>query len=308
MARLRTLKFTLAFVLICAVVYFSGVEDTIAVLTETNWYYFLYLIVIGLVMIWVSALKWRLFIRASGNDAPLSYLFQLYTAGYFFNLFAPSFIAGDIARSVHLGKKISTQSGAFSSTYLERLTGLIAMSMLGALSLLVGSPVTQGLELSIIAVAVLTTIISAVSYFKLKGFFKEFKNGWSLLGYSLFLSFCYHILTVYNTFIAARTIGWNTPDLSGLFIVVPLVLIVSMIPLTPSGLGVQEGAFMFLLNRIGATRSEALGVALILRAKVLLIGMFGAILWSLLKSEELKSDERKNRKDPNLTDSATSLN
>ena len=34
---------------------------------------------------------------------------------------------------------------------------------------------------------------------------------------------------------------------------VPLVLMVGVVPITPSSLGVQEGAFVFLLARIGAS-------------------------------------------------------
>ena len=104
-----------------------------------------------------------------------------------------------------------------------------------------------------------------------------------LLFRALLLSLFFHCLTVVNTYLAARAVGWENPDIGGLFMVVPLVLLVSMAPITPSGLGIQEGAFLFLLRRIGATEAEGLGVGLILRAKVFLLALVGALIWVKLR-------------------------
>ena len=72
----------------------------------------------------------------------------------------------------------------------------------------------------------------------------------------------------------------------GLFIVVPLVLLVSMVPLTPAGIGIQEGAFLFFLQRIGATEAQGLGVGVVLRAKVMVIAMLGGLLWLYVRKSE----------------------
>ena len=78
---------------------------------------------------------------------------KLYTVGYFFNTFTPSYVGGDLARSFHLGKYLSNQSDALIATFLERFTGLLAMSMLGVLFLLLGAQATAGLSLAILTVA-----------------------------------------------------------------------------------------------------------------------------------------------------------
>ncbi len=88
-----------------------------------------------------------------------------------------------------------------------------------------------------------------------------------------------HVLTVINTYTAALAIGWTDANFTGMFVVVPLVLLVSMVPLTPNGLGIQEGAFLFLLKRIGATEAQGLGVGILLRAKVMVLAVVGGILW-----------------------------
>jgi uncharacterized membrane protein YbhN (UPF0104 family) len=98
------------------------------------------------------------------------------------------------------------------------------------------------------------------------------------------LSFLFHLLTVVNTYAAGWAIGWESPNFGGLFVVVPLILLVSMIPITPSGLGLTEGAFVFFLQRVGATEVEGLGVALVLRAKVVIIAAVGGLLWLGVKN------------------------
>ena len=92
------------------------------------------------------------------------------------------------------------------------------------------------------------------------------------------LSLLFHILTVFNVYLAALVVGWQQVDFSVLFVVVPVVLLISMVPITPSGMGVQEGAFMFFLQGAGATAEQALACGLALRVKVLLLGAFGGLL------------------------------
>ena len=69
-----------------------------------------------------------------------------------------------------------------------------------------------------------------------------------------------------------------------------MVLIVSMVPLTPSGIGVQEGAFYYFLRKLGAAPGEALGVGIILRAKTLLIAVVGWMLWTRLAKYSPSAD------------------
>ena len=54
--------------------------------------YLVLLFLIGILMVWLSALKWQVFVRAAGHDAGILHLMKLYTVGYFFNTFTPSYI------------------------------------------------------------------------------------------------------------------------------------------------------------------------------------------------------------------------
>ncbi len=277
--------------------------------------YVCYLALLGVALIGVSCLKWRLFLRAGGDDAPLLRLMRLYTIAYFVNTFTPSYIGGDVVRSYHLGVDLRSQKKAALATVLERFTGLLAMCILGIVSVLVGTNATRGLELSILSVGIVAVFIAAacfsertsafvsatllrilrlfrlrklteraeVTVAKVNDAFSVVRGDMMLFLKAMALSFIYHCLTVANTYVAACSIGWCDADFGGLFVAVPLVLLVGMAPITPSGLGLQEGAFLFFLKRIGGTDAQALAVGVVLRVKVLIIGLIGGLLWSGLK-------------------------
>ncbi|MCB0359266.1 MAG: flippase-like domain-containing protein, partial [Bdellovibrionales bacterium] len=227
---------------------------------------------------------------------------------------------GDVARSYHLGKRLKSQRDAFVSTFLERFTGLLAMSLLGVGAVLLGSDVAQGVELAVLLVGVVVLMLAAIVFSKRCGdvafavgvrvlrFVSRSaadrierllekislaaafaRNNPRLLFHSLLLSFAFHAAGVLNTWIAARAVGWEDPSFQALFVVVPLVLLVGMIPLTPSGLGLTEGAFLFFLQRIGATEPVALGVGLLLRAKVIVVALIGGLLYLTLRGHDDRS-------------------
>ena len=61
------------------------------------------LLLISVLLVWVSVVKWRLFLRRLGISTGTWRLSGLYLVGYFVNIFTPSFIGGDVVRSMALG-------------------------------------------------------------------------------------------------------------------------------------------------------------------------------------------------------------
>ncbi|MDD2942083.1 MAG: lysylphosphatidylglycerol synthase transmembrane domain-containing protein [bacterium] len=312
-----SLRVVLALFFFSLIFLFVDVGELTALLLRLDLGSISVLALLTVVMIWVSCLKWQVFLRAFGHEVPVLRLMRLYTVGYFFNTFFPSFVGGDVARSYHLGSGLGSQKDAAVSTFLERFTGLLAMSMLSLVFVLFGSAETKGVELAVWLVAAASGLLAAICFIrsfrqwvnymlerifaasplnrfvriplgflvKLDSMLGEGRVLRSVFPQAMFLSLLFHFLTVVNTFAAAWAIGWAEPSLSGLFVVVPLILIVTMVPITPGGLGVQEGAFLFFLKRCGATETQGLGVGLVLRAKVVCVAMVGGLLWLGLQKQ-----------------------
>ena len=309
---MKALRLIFGGVLLIGLVAFAGADDLVASLAQLSAQYIIALILLSVVLIWASSMKWQIFVRAMGHEASVLSLMKLYTLGYFFNVFTPASIGGDVVRSYHLGAKLESQRDAAVATFLERFTGLLAMALLGVLFVLVGSEVTAGLEYAIFLVGAATTAVAVICFStplnqrtfawlrtlstrlfrnekrrasahrllgKLEVGMAAARGDKLLLVKGLLWSVLFHALTVVNTYVAARAVGWDSPSMTGLFVVVPLVLLVSMVPITPNGVGIQEGAFVFLLERIGGTRAQGLGVGIVLRAKVMLIALVGWAIW-----------------------------
>jgi len=312
------IRLFISFIILSLIFFWVDTNALLNTFAQLDWLYVFYLLIFSVILIWASCLKWQVFIRASGHDVDMWHLMKLYTVGYFFNTFTPSIVGGDVARSFHLGKKLSSQRDAFAATFLERFTGLLAMSLLGVAFVAYGSDTTKGVELAVLAVGFGSLLVALVCFSEgaSKLFFSlaikfvpkfapkkhsetinrllskvelamgSARNDLPLFTKAMLLSLLFHVLTVLNTYIAAQAVGWTDPQLQDLFVVVPLVLLVSMVPLTPNGLGIQEGAFLFFLKRIGATEAQALSIGIVLRIKLMLIAVVGGILWSTLRSSE----------------------
>lgn len=261
-------------------------------------YLFFFLISFGLVGI--SALKWQFFLYRIGNKLiSLNYLFKLYIIGYFVNGILPSYIGGDALRSYKVGKELG-QVEAAAATILERYTGSLALLLVGAISSLVTTDIPLiyrflmfGMLLGLIFV---TLIAMLVPLGKLAGFHPKMKSvvenlkklrealsfgllNPTVLVVAMILSLMFHGLAVVNTAVAGKLMGWGDPSLLQIASVLPFMLFIGSLPLSPSGLGLQEGAFFFFLQLIGASPAQAAGAALLLRSKVILLAVIGWVLW-----------------------------
>lgn len=307
----KKLRVILAVLLLVLLFHIVDASEVFSALSNIELIYVFYLIVVSLVLILLSCLKWQLFIRAGGHDVRLLTLMNYYTMSYFFNMFFPSFLGGDVARSIQLGRHMQSQKVAFAATFVERATGFLSMTFLGALFVAVGAQATDGVEAAILFVAFVThlaalfcfserlsnlsfsLIVRLLCVFNLARLAEKsdrifrqvvtetafVRNDAGLFFKALLYSFVFHFFAVVNTYICALAVGWNGADFGGLCIVVPLVLLVGIVPVTPSGIGIQEGAFVYFLERIGATAAQGLGVSLVLRAKNVVIALIGGILW-----------------------------
>jgi uncharacterized membrane protein YbhN (UPF0104 family) len=93
------------------------------------------------------------------------------------------------------------------------------------------------------------------------------------------LSVLFHLLTIVNTAAVGAAVGWSDIPWGGLLVVVPLILLIGAVPISPQGLGIQEGAFVFFLHSVGATTGQALAIALVLRAKSYVLAILGGGVW-----------------------------
>lgn len=255
------------------------------------------LLAISMVLIAVSVVKWRLFLIRLGIDASFARLFRLYLVGYFVNLFMPSFIGGDVVRSISIGQG-ADRTHSVSATVLERYTGVAAMLAMALCASMVSGLVTPEIRIVVVAVSCSFVVLTWLIF---SGFVEGMASrsrlpegarsvvakvgralSWGVADRALLVkaflwSVLFHVLTVVNTVAVAHAVGWSDAPWRALMIVVPLILLVGAIPISPQGLGIQEGAFAFFLHGVGATPEQAVAVALVLRAKSYVLAALGGL-------------------------------
>lgn len=307
--RSKLLKSCLGLAIILALCYAVNFSELTAALSEVTASIVIVSFAVSFLLILLSVVKWKMFLRVIGGDVSIARLYALYLVGYFVNIIVPSYVGGDVVRSWYAGRNVG-QHEAATATVLERYTGLVAMLALAVIFVWIVEAVTIEVKVAVVlvtaGVAVATLCVMGAERVPLLGSLlrrpgieshaRKVRDGLllvirnrSVLVATLGLSLFFHMVTVLNVLIAAWAVGWDTPPAFDLFVVLPLVLLIGSLPISPSGLGIQEGAFVYFLTGLGATPAQALGVGVFLRAKTYILALLGGVLWLRLKG---RTDER----------------
>jgi uncharacterized protein (TIRG00374 family) len=242
----------------------------------------------------LSALKWRLLLRAGGSDVSLGRCCALYWLGMFSNLWLPSSIGGDAIRIWRLHGAGITGSLATASVLVERLTGFAALLTLGACGLLFARASAQVTSLLLVSLVAILAI--PLLFFVLRGaprarlekmrFGRKLlavadaialyasSRGRSALLLSLLISFAFQASQIALGIGLARAVGLNLPVANFVWLV-PLLALASLVPVGIGGLGVREAAAAALVGS-AAPAEIVIAWSLLWQATVWLSSLPGA--------------------------------
>jgi hypothetical protein len=263
------------------------------------------LLLISVALVYVSAIKWQVFASYLGAQVSAIRLFCYYLVGYFVNLLLPSYVGGDVARSFYLGR-VTGQHTAAVATILERFTGLLAMLGLALIFMWQVKLVTVEIKVAVMLCAVALAVATAALMSKrmlpwlgkivthagvtshverVQQALQATRGAPKLWCKTLALSFLYHSITVVNVLVAGYAVGWRDAPVLDIFVVLPIALLIGALPISPQGLGIQEGAYVYFFTGIGATPEQALGIGLLLRAKSYILAILGGVVWLRVRGE-----------------------
>ncbi len=298
------IKVLLTFVLLYLLSQKVKIEDIYLLLKNISLRYVVILLTINVIMVAISCFKWRIFLRATGTEIPVRTLMAYYYIGYFFNNLLPSSIGGDVARMYLLGKNIDDNTKSISTVFLERYTGVIALIALAIVAAVLNKRVAFQpaimFPLSIMALVLIGSLIffsfdgiktwtydlfdyNFLTSIKNKfdGFYQSvsyFRKQVKIIIYSMFHSFSFHIMTIINTLVSCWALDIS-PGIFDLAVTVPIILFVSMVPITIGSIGLWEGTFVFFFSQIGILPEDAVAVALVLRSVAILMGLLGGVFY-----------------------------
>ena len=213
---------------------------------------------------------------------------------------------------------------SFSSIFVERLLGLLALVVTCFCGFVVFYRQFQVIPVVLIermflAIFVIGVCSAVVGYFfyswieqyikpeiklalglkEMRRSLRYYKNIKTRLALALLLSFLVQIVRIYFTWLIELGVSMSL-ELPYFFLFVPVISLVSMIPISIAGLGVQEGAFLYFFSLIETNLAMIIGMALVVRMLTVLSVLPGAILYvregigSVPKSKE-RTSTGKNR-------------
>jgi len=254
----------------------------------------------------ISCMRWRILLSVRGISASLHRLIFYYVIGYFFSSFLPSMFGGDIVRSYVFGKEIKSQIESFASVFMERLTGLAGLVGVAFVASLLNYDTLREKGLAFFMYAIVLGFVLFVAliftrplverigravrwkkiavwrdrFMKFHDAVYSFRTQRKAVVMALFYSVLFQLLTSVNTYIVCLALGIEVRFLD-LMLVVPIILLICTIPLTPNSMGIWEGSFMIFFSRLGVSDAGALSIGLVLRAKNILVALLGGIFYSL---------------------------
>ena len=272
-------------------------------LTSARFSYVVLALFLYLVGKLVTAVRWALLARPLGFANPLKDFVAFYYIGMFFNLFAPSTLGGDAGRIFYLsrGSPETAERGraeaaalALASILADRGMGMAVLVWIGAGALVVfpeyallvpgaARYVTFTLAIGPIAAWALFPfchrLLRKIDHplgKKLEALGSAYWERQGVLLQALGLSLAFHLMQIWIQIVVGQALGFNIPWPYA-FVFFPLVDIVSMLPVTLSGIGLREGGYLFFLGKLGISPEKAVACATLWLVVVVVSGLVGAL-------------------------------
>ncbi|MHB1294780.1 MAG: lysylphosphatidylglycerol synthase transmembrane domain-containing protein [Anaerolineae bacterium] len=297
------LKVAVTLGLLVVVVLTVDLRSVVQVLALARWGDFavaLLLYQLGLV---VRAYRWQALLEARGAHVPLLTLLDLYYVGTFFNNFLPSGFGGDVVKMYELARHGADGETAVSTVLADRVIGLVVLLGMALVALpftwrlVPGSVILALLALIVGTVVALTLFLNrrlvegvarrvalfgkVLAHPKVSAFYASCRSydRRSLLRSSL-ASLLFNVLLILTQVGLARAAGVSL-GIGYFFLFVPIISSVLMLPISISGFGVREGAYVVLFGQAGVPADQAVAISLLFYGANLLTGVVGGVLYIL---------------------------
>ncbi len=265
------IKLCISAILLYVIFSRTGIAGILRALSSINVIAFLGAIALYLLAQLISTIRWKLLLP---DGFGLKKLFSLYMIGAFFNSFLPGIIGGDAIKGFYLYKTTGKVGLAMASVFMDRYLGLVVLITICAAAFPFGYHYLQGTNIEWVLLSIiLSFIIGSFLFFGLRvgrqlkhladlyNYFHIYRSETGTISKALLLSIFVQLSGFSAVYILALGLGEHVPFLS-LFIYLPLIILVSMIPVSISGLGVREGAFVLFFGFIGVRPEAAAAISL----------------------------------------------
>ncbi|MFH1505081.1 MAG: lysylphosphatidylglycerol synthase transmembrane domain-containing protein [Candidatus Omnitrophota bacterium] len=250
----------------------------------------------------IGAARWKFLLVSLGIKAGKREVFYSFFSSLFFNLFFPSFVAGDLFRGYSISRRHGELKKVASSILMDRFSGALALTLIAFFSFIFKGDIIEvggaGSALFILCFLALFGSLAIFSktffsllmkVFKKKSSLKEkissfhnqlyfFKKNPKVFFKSFLFSFPIQIFSSIGFFISSKAFGLQI-DIIYFLILVPIVMAIALIPITIAGVGTREASAVYFFSLIGVEKSVGLGMSLLNLVFLIVMGILGGIFY-----------------------------
>ncbi|HLJ93677.1 MAG TPA: lysylphosphatidylglycerol synthase transmembrane domain-containing protein [Gemmataceae bacterium] len=243
-----------------------------------------------------SAVRWRLLAQPLGFHRPLRQFVGFYFVGMFFNLLLPTSVGGDVVRAWYLDGNSGRKLPAFLSVFVDRLSGLLILLAVACVAdILCPIPLPFWIGASIWATAgcaVLGLVALPVVHHYVRPGQGRIGTHIVSLSHSLTLLFGQTRLLLITTALSLLVqvvnvvllwligLAIDAPVPAGYCgIVVPMVTLLTLLPVSLNGMGVREGGMVLFLAPLGIGSATALTLAFLWFSLFVAVSLLGAAIY-----------------------------
>jgi uncharacterized protein (TIRG00374 family) len=299
------LKFIVSAALLWLVLRQIDLEQLGAVIQKTDLSWVFWALILNLLVILFGVFRLGLlFDRGAKRGIRFFSLLEVYWIGLFFNLVLPGQVGGDVVKAYKLSKRSKEAIGSATAVVMDRVLGLASLVFMAGLALVFGrwSIDLSGAGRAVIFLLLVLLIFCFLIFNKeaarrlgflsrwLKRFriddavreiylsFNDYRKNLDILGKAFLVSIAANAIAFTGGYFVARAVSIDLPLLY-FFVFIPLITVISVVPISISGIGLQDGAYVFFLSQMGVDPAPALGASFLSHILRFTFGLLGGLVY-----------------------------
>ena len=293
---LTVLKLVVSSALLYLVLSKTGPDKVFAILKKMSIPAFISATLLYLVSQLISTVRWRMFLPTGISARKL---FSLYMIGTFFNNFLPGVIGGDAVKGYYLYRETGKGSLSLASIFVDRYVGFMGLIAICVVAYPFGFKYFAGSRVEwLLPLIVFGFLSSSILIFGLRigqrmrflsefyTYFHSYRHQKKVIGKTFALSLIIQFAGIVAVYILALGLQQHVPLLA-FFVFLPIIILLTLIPVSISGLGVREGACVLLFGFIGVEPSAATAISLSWFVSVAAGSLIGLVEYLKYKREDV---------------------
>lgn len=227
-------------------------------------------IFINLLVLFMASFRLRLFIP---RYMPVVKIFSINLIGLFFNNLLPGATGGDAIKFFYIFKHTGQGVATAGSVFMDRLAGFTSILIIGFISAMANLGKLRGTGIDyFVPVATAAFFIANFAIFSLRlgkrfstiskfyDYFHLYIRRKRTVFLALLLSIVLQVFSIFAVYVIARSLKLEV-TLVQCLIFIPIITVIISVPISISGLGVREGAFVLLFGIAGVDKNMALALS-----------------------------------------------